>query len=63
MANVKQGQTVPAPQWWKHLREWNACSGNGNDGTIGGWRNPDVNEPIAGLGRPATPASPKYILA
>ncbi|WP_291386405.1 hypothetical protein [Devosia sp.] len=22
MANVKQGQTVPAPQWWKHLREW-----------------------------------------
>lgn len=20
MANVKQGQTVPAPQWWKHLR-------------------------------------------
>jgi hypothetical protein len=22
MANVKQGQTVPAPQWWKHLRDW-----------------------------------------
>ena len=22
MANVKQGQTVPALQWWKHLREW-----------------------------------------
>lgn len=22
MANVKHGQTVPAPQWWKHLREW-----------------------------------------
>jgi hypothetical protein len=21
MANVKQGQTVPAPQWWKHLRK------------------------------------------
>jgi hypothetical protein len=22
MANVKQGQTVPAPQWWKHLKDW-----------------------------------------
>jgi hypothetical protein len=22
MANVKKGQTVPAPQWWKHLRDW-----------------------------------------
>jgi hypothetical protein len=21
MANVRQGQTVPAPQWWKHLRQ------------------------------------------
>ncbi len=20
MANVKQGQTVPSPEWWKHLR-------------------------------------------
>lgn len=20
MANVKKGQTVPAPEWWKHLR-------------------------------------------
>jgi hypothetical protein len=20
MANVKKGQTVPSPQWWKHLR-------------------------------------------
>jgi hypothetical protein len=22
MANVKKGQTVAAPQWWKHLRQW-----------------------------------------
>jgi hypothetical protein len=22
MANVKKGQTVPPPQWWKHLRDW-----------------------------------------
>ena len=22
MANVKQGQSVRPPQWWKHLREW-----------------------------------------
>jgi hypothetical protein len=22
MANVKNGQLVHAPQWWKHLREW-----------------------------------------
>ena len=22
MANVKQGNAVPAPQWWKHLRDW-----------------------------------------
>jgi hypothetical protein len=21
VANVKKGQTVPAPQWWKHLRK------------------------------------------
>lgn len=23
MANVKKGQTVPAPQWWKHLKKFN----------------------------------------
>jgi len=22
MANVKQGQTVRPPQWWRHLRDW-----------------------------------------
>jgi hypothetical protein len=22
MANVKKGQTVRPPQWWKHLRDW-----------------------------------------
>ena len=22
MANVKQGQSVRPPQWWKHLREF-----------------------------------------
>ena len=22
MANVKKGQLVRAPQWWKHLRDW-----------------------------------------
>lgn len=22
MANVKKGQLVPSPQWWKHLRDW-----------------------------------------
>ena len=22
MANVKQGQSVRPPQWWKHLRKW-----------------------------------------
>jgi hypothetical protein len=22
MANVKKGQSVSAPQWWKHLRDW-----------------------------------------
>ena len=22
MANVKKGQNVPSPQWWKHLRDW-----------------------------------------
>jgi hypothetical protein len=22
MANVKKGQTVASPQWWKHLRDW-----------------------------------------
>jgi hypothetical protein len=22
MANKKQGQTVPSPQWWKHLKKW-----------------------------------------
>lgn len=22
MANVKKGQTVPSPQWWKHLKKW-----------------------------------------
>ena len=22
MANVKKGQSVPPPQWWKHLRSW-----------------------------------------
>lgn len=22
MANVRKGHTVPAPQWWKHLRDW-----------------------------------------
>jgi hypothetical protein len=21
MANVKKGQLVPAPEWWKHLRK------------------------------------------
>jgi hypothetical protein len=21
MANVKKGQTVPSPEWWKHLRK------------------------------------------
>jgi hypothetical protein len=20
MANIKKGQTVPAPEWWKHLK-------------------------------------------
>jgi len=22
MANKKQGNLTPAPQWWKHLRDW-----------------------------------------
>ena len=22
MANVKKGNLVPPPQWWKHLRDW-----------------------------------------
>ena len=22
MANVKQGNLKPSPQWWKHLRDW-----------------------------------------
>ena len=22
MAHVRKGHTVPAPQWWKHLRDW-----------------------------------------
>ena len=22
MANVKKGNLVKSPQWWKHLREW-----------------------------------------
>jgi hypothetical protein len=22
MANVKKGQTISPPQWWKHLRKW-----------------------------------------
>lgn len=22
MANVKKGNLSPAPQWWKHLRDW-----------------------------------------
>ncbi|MEX0598433.1 MAG: hypothetical protein WD512_18265 [Candidatus Paceibacterota bacterium] len=22
MANVKKGQLVAPPQWWKHLKEW-----------------------------------------
>ena len=22
MANKKQGQLTPAPQWWKHLKDW-----------------------------------------
>jgi hypothetical protein len=22
MASVKKGHLRPAPQWWKHLREW-----------------------------------------
>jgi hypothetical protein len=22
MANVKRGNLKPAPQWWKHLRDW-----------------------------------------
>ena len=22
MANVKKEQSVPSPQWWKHLRDW-----------------------------------------
>ena len=22
MANVKKGQSVSSPQWWKHLRDW-----------------------------------------
>lgn len=22
MANVKKGQLVPSPQWWKHLKDW-----------------------------------------
>lgn len=22
MANVKKGNITPAPQWWKHLKDW-----------------------------------------
>ena len=22
MSNVKKGNLTPAPQWWKHLRDW-----------------------------------------
>lgn len=22
MANVKKGLLTPAPQWWRHLRDW-----------------------------------------
>lgn len=22
MAHKQQGQLTPAPQWWKHLRDW-----------------------------------------
>jgi len=22
MANKKQGNLTPSPQWWKHLRDW-----------------------------------------
>jgi hypothetical protein len=22
MAHVRKGQLTPAPQWWKHLRDW-----------------------------------------
>lgn len=22
MASVKKGTLTPAPQWWKHLRDW-----------------------------------------
>jgi hypothetical protein len=22
VAHVRKGQLTPAPQWWKHLREW-----------------------------------------
>ena len=22
MANKKQGNLTPAPQWWKHLQDW-----------------------------------------
>lgn len=22
MANVKKGQLVRSPQWWRHLRDW-----------------------------------------
>ena len=22
MANKKKGNLTPAPQWWKHLRDW-----------------------------------------
>jgi len=22
MAHIRKGQLTPAPQWWKHLRDW-----------------------------------------
>jgi len=22
MAHVQKGMLIPAPQWWRHLREW-----------------------------------------
>jgi len=27
MAHKRKGQLTPAPQWWKHLRDWKRVSG------------------------------------
>lgn len=31
LANKKQGNLTPAPQWWKHLRDWKKSSGRVKD--------------------------------